>query len=93
VIADAEFSAPCMPGSPLVNAFDAWLQVPGARRVRGRQPPLAAGGLRFTFYGRLSTARFQDPASSQASPTEWRQSTESGPRRDLGQRTDVVERW
>ncbi|MGC5054347.1 recombinase family protein [Micromonospora sp. DT48] len=35
-------------------------------RVRGHRPPPAVGGLRFAFYGRISTADYQDAASSRA---------------------------
>ncbi|MEU8230493.1 recombinase family protein [Actinoplanes sp. NPDC048967] len=47
----------------------AWLQRPPAPpRTRGHQQARCAGhGLRFAFYGRTSTGRFQDPASSR----EW----------------------
>lgn len=36
------------------------------RRPRRRNPVAAAGGLRFAFYGRMSTADFQDPVTSRA---------------------------
>ncbi|WP_433305413.1 recombinase family protein [Actinoplanes sp. CA-030573] len=53
-------------GTAVGGAFTTWLQAPGARRIRGRVRPLPAGGTRFAFYGRISTARFQDPVSSRA---------------------------
>jgi DNA invertase Pin-like site-specific DNA recombinase len=59
-------SAPIRPAAPSQGAFTAWLQAPGARRVRGRVRSQPAGGVRFAFYGRISTARFQDPVSSRA---------------------------
>jgi site-specific DNA recombinase len=33
-------------------------------RSRGRRGSAAAPGLRFAFYGRISTVEYQDPASS-----------------------------
>ncbi|MEV6600045.1 recombinase family protein [Actinoplanes sp. NPDC051346] len=52
-----------------VGAFEAWLtRSPGRPRIRGRhQGPPTEPGLRFAFYGRTSTGRFQDLASSR----EW----------------------
>jgi DNA invertase Pin-like site-specific DNA recombinase len=41
-----------------------WLDTTTPRRLRGPRPPLPHRGLRFAFYGRASTGRFQDPASS-----------------------------
>lgn len=54
------------PAAPSDGVFTAWLQAPGSRRARGRVRPLPAGDVRFAFYGRISTARFQDPVSSRA---------------------------
>ncbi|MFI5496811.1 hypothetical protein [Actinoplanes sp. NPDC051859] len=50
-------------------AFEDWLSHgPGQPRIRGRRRVSAAdAGLRFAFYGRTSTGRFQDLASSR----EW----------------------
>jgi site-specific DNA recombinase len=44
-----------------------WLrqQQPVRARMGGRRPPVS-GGLRFAFYGRISTADFQDRTSSRA---------------------------
>jgi hypothetical protein len=49
------------------NGLALWLgEQPARPRVRGCcQPPRSQPGLRFAFYGRTSTGRFQDPASSQ----------------------------
>src|SRR3954469_3388662 len=63
--------APTPTGAAAGGAFTTWLQAPGARRMRGRVRSLPAGGTRFAFYGRISTARFQDPVSSRA----WRLET------------------
>ena len=50
-----------------------WLRrSPARQRIRGRQQARCVeSGLRFAFYGRTSTGRFQDPASSQ----EWQRET------------------
>jgi site-specific DNA recombinase len=52
---------------PPAPTLTGWLDNPPARtRQRGRPADqTAAPGLRFAFYGRTSTGRFQDPASSQ----------------------------
>jgi len=43
----------------------AWAgQQPAATRIRGQQRSTVASGLRFAFYGRISTADFQDEWSS-----------------------------
>ncbi|GAA2903129.1 putative recombinase [Actinoplanes cyaneus] len=57
---------PAEPDSPAC-AFDAWLQeAPASGRERGRVWRLGSGGLRFAFYGRISTEGYQDPVSSRA---------------------------
>src|SRR5690349_2096706 len=52
-----------------MDVFEDWLgQNPARPRIRGRhQQPSTEPGLRFAFYGRTSTGRFQDLASSR----EW----------------------
>src|SRR5580693_722362 len=45
----------------------AWAQESGRRRVKG---PPARGGLRFVFYGRVSTEDWQDPVTSRARQRE-----------------------
>ena len=45
----------------------AWAQESGRRRVKG---PPALGGLRFVFYGRVSTEDWQDPVTSRARQRE-----------------------
>ncbi|MBG0568013.1 recombinase family protein [Actinoplanes sp. NEAU-A11] len=40
--------------------------MPSAPRVRGDRQPRAVSGLRFAFYGRISTSEYQDPVSSRA---------------------------
>jgi site-specific DNA recombinase len=54
--------------SPLTaGPFDAWLEQPAVpARRRGRPAGLGPGGLRFAFYGRISTIEYQDPVSSRA---------------------------
>lgn len=54
---------------PSVNLLTSWLvELPARPRARGRRRPEGAKiGLRFAYYGRTSTGRFQDPGSSQ----EW----------------------
>ena len=45
--------------------LSAWVgQQRAATRLRGQPRPAAVGGLRFAFYGRISTAEFQDEWSS-----------------------------
>ena len=47
------------------DLFTAWLdRSPARSRVRGRHHRGIAAGLRFAFYGRISTDGYQDPASS-----------------------------
>jgi site-specific DNA recombinase len=50
-----------------VASFSRWVQtsVPRSRRL-GRRGRLDTGGVRFAFYGRISTVRYQDPMSSLA---------------------------
>jgi hypothetical protein len=56
------------PPTPTPTLFAARLeQKPGRKRGRGRFSRADDGGLRFALYGRTSTGRFQDPASSR----EW----------------------
>lgn len=56
--------------SPLSSpgSFDSWLETPVSARRRGRSPGPrpGPGGLRFAFYGRISTLEYQDPVSSRA---------------------------
>jgi site-specific DNA recombinase len=61
-------SAPT-PVTESASRLVSWLGEPPARpRTRGRRAPHRAdAGLRFAFYGRTSTGRFPDPASSR----EW----------------------
>jgi hypothetical protein len=48
-----------------VDVLAGWLADRPARvRVRGPATVVAAGGLRFAFYGRMSTVEYQDEASS-----------------------------
>jgi hypothetical protein len=44
----------------------AWAEASGQRRTSGR----AGGGLRFAFYGRVSTEDWQDPVTSRARQRE-----------------------
>jgi hypothetical protein len=44
----------------------AWAQAPGRRRATGH----VRGGLRFVFYGRMSTEDWQDPVTSRARQRE-----------------------
>jgi DNA invertase Pin-like site-specific DNA recombinase len=47
------------------DLFAVWLDGSAGRsRVRGRSSGRVAGGVRFAFYGRISTDGYQDPASS-----------------------------
>ena len=55
-------TAPAAGASGLV----AWAEESGRRRVKG--PP--RGGLRFVFYGRVSTEDWQDPVTSRARQRE-----------------------
>jgi hypothetical protein len=48
------------------GSFDAWLEAPVAVRKRGRSTGIGSGGVRFAFYGRISTVEYQDPVSSRA---------------------------
>jgi site-specific DNA recombinase len=41
-----------------------WLQTTGRKRARGQHTRPALGRIRFAFYGRISTAEYQDPVSS-----------------------------
>ena len=54
--------------APAVGAggLMAWAEESGRRRARGP----ARGGLRFAFYGRVSTEDWQDPVTSQARQRE-----------------------
>ncbi|GAB1690826.1 recombinase family protein [Krasilnikovia sp. M28-CT-15] len=49
------------------SVFDTWLStaVPAVRAL-GRPVRPGAGGVRFAFYGRISTSEYQDPVSSRA---------------------------
>ncbi|RZU53248.1 DNA invertase Pin-like site-specific DNA recombinase [Krasilnikovia cinnamomea] len=47
-------------------------------RARGRGRPLTRGGWRFAFYGRISTAEYQDPVSSRAWQVEAAQRVVAG---------------
>jgi site-specific DNA recombinase len=54
---------------PLADADDHdslthWLQASAPARRRGQQAQPVVGRLRFAFYGRISTAEYQDPVSS-----------------------------
>jgi hypothetical protein len=57
-----------MSSTPCRDSFDTWLQQPATARRRGRSPDPRSGpgGLRFAFYGRISTLEYQDPVSSRA---------------------------
>jgi site-specific DNA recombinase len=46
------------------DLLDSWLQTIGRKRSRGQHTTPAPGRLRFAFYGRISTAEYQDPVSS-----------------------------
>lgn len=49
------------------DVFDGWVDARGRRRRATRpHPGQAVPGLRFAFYGRTSTAEFQDPLTSRA---------------------------
>src|ERR1700745_1007883 len=53
----------CLPGAaPGGGRLGAWAQSSGFRRAEGT----GRGGLRFAFYGRVSTEDWQDPVSSRA---------------------------
>src|SRR5271166_5029618 len=56
-------TAPAAGASGLVG----WAEESGRRRVKG---PHARGGLRFVFYGRVSTEDWQDPVTSRARQRE-----------------------
>ncbi|MCU7731196.1 recombinase family protein [Actinoplanes sp. KI2] len=50
-----------------LSSFDSWIEVPQTVRRRGRSViGPGRGGLRFAFYGRISTVEYQDPVSSRA---------------------------
>ncbi|WP_326553390.1 recombinase family protein [Micromonospora sp. NBC_01813] len=59
-----------MGGTASVNQPDfltGWLHSAQPQsRIRGQRPPPAVGLLRFAFYGRISTAEYQDATSSRA---------------------------
>ena len=44
-----------------------WLQTTGSKRARRQHTRPAPGRMRFAFYGRISTAEYQDPVSSRQS--------------------------
>jgi site-specific DNA recombinase len=68
-----------LPSTPPSDAFDTWLHSASTeRRTRGRRRPLATGGLRFAFCGRISTAEYQDPVSSRAWQVEAAQRVVAG---------------
>jgi site-specific DNA recombinase len=46
------------------DLFAAWMDQNQTTRVRGHRRPAAVGGLRFAFYGRISTVDYQDEWSS-----------------------------
>jgi site-specific DNA recombinase len=53
--------------TPPSDAFSTWLQAgPSKPRARGRVRALGSGVVRFAFYGRISTAEYQDAVSSRA---------------------------
>jgi len=53
--------------SSALGSFESWLEVPQTVRRRGRSTAgPGQGGLRFAFYGRISTVEYQDPLSSRA---------------------------
>lgn len=61
------------------NDLHGWAHAPGpGRHRRGAQPETAVTGLRFAFYGRTSTAEFQDPATSRAWQREMAESVIAG---------------
>jgi site-specific DNA recombinase len=61
------------------DAFNIWLHSASPEpRARGRVRPLAHGGLRFAFYGRISTAEYQDAVSSRAWQVESAQRVVAG---------------
>jgi len=47
-----------------VDLLGGWLEKAVAPWPRGRRTPAATGGLRFAFYGRISTSEYQDRFSS-----------------------------
>jgi DNA invertase Pin-like site-specific DNA recombinase len=48
-----------------IDVLAGWLvERPATVRLRGRATVVAAGGLRFAFYGRISTVEYQDEVSS-----------------------------
>jgi site-specific DNA recombinase len=60
-------SSASFPSAPPSGSFDAWVSAgPSVPRARGRAARPGVGGLRFAFYGRISTAEYQDPVSSRA---------------------------
>ncbi|MFB9693092.1 recombinase family protein [Amorphoplanes digitatis] len=66
------------PSTPPPNSFDAWLSASPAPRARGRSVRPGAGGVRFAFYGRISTSEYQDPVSSRAWQIESAQRVTAG---------------
>jgi hypothetical protein len=46
------------------DALGGWMSHPARSRRRGHPRTVVTGGLRFAFYGRISTAEYQDPVSS-----------------------------
>jgi len=64
-IAVIDMPSPASPSS--LSSFDSWLELPQPLRRRGRSAAgPRPGGLRFAFYGRISTVEYQDPVSSRA---------------------------
>jgi site-specific DNA recombinase len=59
------------------DVLQGWAGAPSRRR-RGAQPEVAVTGLRFAFYGRTSTAEFQDPVTSRAWQREMAESLIAG---------------
>jgi site-specific DNA recombinase len=52
-----------LPGGEGGDSLEAWAERTGRRRAAGRG---CGGGLRFAFYGRVSTEDWQDPVTSRA---------------------------
>lgn len=67
------------PSGSQSSSFDAWVSAtPSLPRVRGLGQPRLDGGLRFAFYGRISTSEYQDPVSSRVWQVEAAQRVVAG---------------
>ena len=48
------------------DVLQSWIAARGPRRRVAEPPDVVVPGVRFAFYGRTSTAEFQDPVTSRA---------------------------